>query len=72
MGDESLKKFTWEEVKEHRSSESLWIVVEGKVYDVTEFLDEVRATYLARRGSLSLSFSLLASWRGGGTDGACR
>ena len=61
MGDGSLKKFTWEEVKEHRSSESLWIVVEGKVYDVTEFLDEVRATYLARQGQgsvISLPLSL--------------
>ena len=41
MGDESLKQYTWEEVKEHRSSESLWIVVDGKVYDVTDFLEEV-------------------------------
>ena len=43
MGDESLKQYTWEEIKEHRSSDSLWLVVDGKVYDVTDFLDEVRA-----------------------------
>ena len=44
MADEelkTLKRYTWEEVKEHRSSDSLWIVVNGKVYDVTPFLDEV-------------------------------
>ena len=41
MADEELKKYSREEIKEHRSSESTWIVVDGKVYDVTEFLDEV-------------------------------
>ncbi|EAU91264.2 cytochrome b2 [Coprinopsis cinerea okayama7 len=34
------KVFTGEEVAKHNTRESCWIVVHGKVYDVTEFLDE--------------------------------
>ena len=35
-----LPKFTLDEVAEHASEESLWMVVRGKVYDLTEYLDE--------------------------------
>ena len=37
-----LKKYSWEEVKQHSTSESAWVVLHDKVYDVTEFLDEVK------------------------------
>jgi cytochrome b involved in lipid metabolism len=35
-----LPQYTIEQVAEHNSDESLWIVVDGKVYDVTEFASE--------------------------------
>ena len=31
--------FTWEEIVEHDRKSSLWIVIWGKVYDLTDFLD---------------------------------
>ena len=37
-----LPKYSWEEVAKHNSAESLWIVVQDKVYDVTKFMEEVR------------------------------
>ena len=36
-----LPKYSWEEVAQHNSAESLWIVVQDKVYDVTKFMEEV-------------------------------
>ena len=36
-----LPKYSWEEVAKHNSAESLWIVVQDKVYDVTKFMEEV-------------------------------
>ncbi len=35
------KSITWEEVAKHKTAESLWIVVDNKVYDVTGFMEEV-------------------------------
>ena len=41
--DSTLKtrdgKFTWQEVRQHNTAESLWVAVDGKVYDVTNFLE---------------------------------
>lgn len=40
--DTSLKKYSWEEIKAHQSpADSVWIVIHNKVYDVTDFLEEV-------------------------------
>jgi cytochrome b involved in lipid metabolism len=36
-----LPKYSWEEVAQHNSAESLWIVVQDKIYDVTKFMEEV-------------------------------
>lgn len=36
-----VKQFTYEELKEHKSRDSLWLTIHKKVYDVTPFLDEV-------------------------------
>lgn len=36
-----LPRYSWEEVKRHNTTESAWVVVHDKVYDVTQFLDEV-------------------------------
>ena len=41
--DKKLPVFTWEDVAKHNTSESLWLIVHDKVYDVTPFMDEVRA-----------------------------
>jgi acyl-lipid (8-3)-desaturase len=33
-----LKKFTWQEVAKHNIRESAWVIVHGKVYDVTDWV----------------------------------
>lgn len=33
--------FTLEDVAAHNSEDSAWLVIRGKVYDVTKFLDDV-------------------------------
>ncbi|KAI0359592.1 hypothetical protein OH77DRAFT_1420116 [Trametes cingulata] len=40
MGNPSGRVISGKEVAQHNSRESCWIIVHGKVYDVTEFLDE--------------------------------
>ena len=37
----SLRVFTWDEIDQHNTAESLWVVIEGQVYDVTQFQEEV-------------------------------
>jgi len=34
------RKVTLEELNEHNKTGDLWIVVHGKVYDVSDFMDE--------------------------------
>ena len=48
-----LKNFSWEEVKRHNTAESTWVVVHNNVYDVTEFLDEVRVISVTRSVRIS-------------------
>ena len=38
---QTLPKYSWEEIAMHNTSESLWLVVHDKVYDVTKFMEEV-------------------------------
>uniref|UniRef100_A0A0G4G3E6 Cytochrome b5 heme-binding domain-containing protein n=1 Tax=Chromera velia CCMP2878 TaxID=1169474 RepID=A0A0G4G3E6_9ALVE len=33
------EKIPWEEVRKHNKGEDAWVVYEGKVYDVTQYLD---------------------------------
>mmetsp|Transcript_17217 Transcript_17217/g.33763 ORF Transcript_17217/g.33763 Transcript_17217/m.33763 type:complete len:534 (+) Transcript_17217:992-2593(+) len=33
------KKFSWDEINQHTKRDDLWIVVEGKVFDVTPFVE---------------------------------
>ncbi|XP_031481244.1 cytochrome b5-like isoform X2 [Nymphaea colorata] len=41
MGDAAdAKVFTLEEVSKHNNSKDCWLVINGKVYDVTQFLDD--------------------------------
>ena len=37
-----LPRYTWDDVASHNTPESLWIVLDGHVYDVTAFSEEVR------------------------------
>jgi len=32
--------YTWEEVKKHNKLNDLWVVLNGKIYDITPFVDE--------------------------------
>ncbi|CCU97983.1 unnamed protein product [Malassezia sympodialis ATCC 42132] len=34
------KSITMEEVKQHTSQDSAWVVIKGDVYDVTDWLDQ--------------------------------
>ena len=44
---DSLPYYTWEEVAQHTTrANGVWVVIEGNVYDVTKFLDEVGVRYL--------------------------
>jgi hypothetical protein len=36
-----VKQFTYDDLNEHKSRDSLWLTIHKKVYDVTAFLDEV-------------------------------
>ncbi|CAH8299039.1 unnamed protein product [Eruca vesicaria subsp. sativa] len=40
MGGGDGKLFTLAEVSQHTSNKDCWIVIDGKVYDVTKFLDD--------------------------------
>lgn len=34
------KVYTWDEVKKHNKLTDLWVVISGKVYDITSFVDD--------------------------------
>lgn len=36
----ATKTYSLEEVKKHTTDKDCWLVIHGKVYDVTEFLEE--------------------------------
>jgi cytochrome b involved in lipid metabolism len=40
MAEESVKTFTLEEVKKHNCIDDLWVAIEGRVYNVTKFLED--------------------------------
>lgn len=40
-----LPRYTWEEVVTHNTPDSLWVVLDGNVYDVTAFSEEVSGTF---------------------------
>ncbi|KAJ3293657.1 Cytochrome b5 type B (outer mitochondrial membrane) [Borealophlyctis nickersoniae] len=35
-----VKYYDWAEVAQHNSRNDIWMVIDGKVYDITKFLDE--------------------------------
>ncbi|KAL9649303.1 hypothetical protein ABK040_014606 [Willaertia magna] len=38
IAQEKVKTFSWEEISKHNNEESAWLVINGKVYDVTNFV----------------------------------
>lgn len=40
------KKVTFDELKEHKDSKSLWVAIHDNVYDVTKFMEEVKPLVL--------------------------
>ena len=40
MHDKVLKEYTLADVAQHSSQKDIWIVVKGKVYDVTPYVEE--------------------------------
>lgn len=57
----SAKVHTYEEIAQHNSRNDLWIVIEGKVYDITKFLDEVNSN-VCMSHIIQLICSVIASW----------
>ena len=39
-------RFTWVEISKHNNKASCWVVVHGKVYDVTDFISQVHIPWL--------------------------
>ena len=56
MSVENLPVFTEEEVASHNTKESLWLIIDGKVYDVTEFQGDVSCN--ASSSSLAGSYQV--------------
>ena len=50
MGDGEKQTYTLAEVAEHSDNQSLWVVIDSKVYDITKFMEEV--PYSRVHGSL--------------------
>ena len=63
----SSRKFTLEEVKKNNSEQSAWIIVDGKVYDTTSYLDEhpggVNAIVMGAGEDVSEEFNAIHSTR---------
>ncbi|ODV76298.1 Cyb5p, partial [Cyberlindnera jadinii NRRL Y-1542] len=40
MSSTTTKVYTFDEISKHNTKDDLWMVIDGKVYDCTAFLDE--------------------------------
>ncbi|KFM82141.1 Cytochrome b5, partial [Stegodyphus mimosarum] len=40
MSEEGIKTYSLEEIAEHSNKDSLWLLIENGVYNVTKFLEE--------------------------------
>lgn len=45
MPEGAVKMYTLKEIGEHNSKESLWLLINNGVYDVSKFLEEVSCNY---------------------------
>lgn len=52
---EGVKYYRLSEIEEHKTVKSTWIIINFQVYDVTKFLEEVRATLEGSRFQHRLS-----------------
>jgi len=55
------EQFTKKDVAKHNTSESCWIIIHNKVYDVTDFLNDVRYrlySYYESRPLIQLFYNL--------------
>lgn len=41
MSTQGLPAYSAQEVASHNTTESLWVIIDGKVYDVTSFQENV-------------------------------
>lgn len=41
-----VKFYTLEEIRVHNVSTDTWLIIHNKVYDITSFLEEVRAAFI--------------------------
>lgn len=41
----SVQLYSYEEVSKHNNRNDLWMIIDGKVYDITKFQDEVKKNY---------------------------
>mmetsp|Transcript_18977 Transcript_18977/g.28265 ORF Transcript_18977/g.28265 Transcript_18977/m.28265 type:complete len:105 (+) Transcript_18977:34-348(+) len=37
---DTLKEYTFAQVKVHNKEDDLWLIIDGKVYDVSQYMDE--------------------------------
>lgn len=49
MTEKEVKKFSLAEVRENTDPKKPWIIINDSVYDVTEFLNDVRPRLFRRR-----------------------
>lgn len=72
---EELKAYTKEEVEKHNKREDCWIIVDGGVYDVTNYVDEHPGTSInlhLRRRVLYSPISFLTTTRRRPYSAQCR
>lgn len=43
--DSAVKHYTLEEIRMHNMTNDTWLIIHDQVYDVSRFLEEVRATH---------------------------
>lgn len=65
----SVKLYSYEEIAKHNTRSDLWMVIEGKVYDITPFCDEVCIDkYFFRVLLWSSTYTLLILQHPGGEE----
>lgn len=61
----SAKLYTYEEIAKHNSRTDLYMVIDGKVYDITTFQDEVNIFYLCCGSTTLLIVNIFLQHPGG-------
>lgn len=60
MAETSVKKYSLADIASHNTNQKAWIVIHNNIYDVTEFLNEVKMNilYYTRSMYLHMHFGL--------------